>query len=91
MEIELKYSIPDAGIIDQMWHQEVFEELLRFDSLLHFHHSRRMTAEETFLLPADLYPSLERTGNEKTGPFRIRFDYAHIHPVTREASFTILP
>ena len=26
MEIELKYSIPDAGIIDQMWHQEVFEE-----------------------------------------------------------------
>lgn len=26
MEIELKYSIPDAGIIEQMWRQEVFEK-----------------------------------------------------------------
>ena len=55
---------------------EIFEELLRFDSRLHFHPSRRMTAEETFHF---------------SGSARIRFDYSHIHPVTREASYTILP
>ena len=54
---------------------ELFEELLRFDNRLHFHPSRRMTAEETFHFPETI---------------RIRFDYSHIHPVTREANFTIL-
>ncbi len=77
--------------IRTVFHQDTFEELLRFESFLHFHPSRRMTAEETFRLPADLYPVISRTGNEKAGPFRIRFDYTHIHPVTREASFIFLP
>lgn len=63
--------------------QDVFEELLRFDAYLHFHPSRRMTAEETF--SAGIY------GQEKTEPCRIRFDYHHIHPVTREAACTVLP
>ena len=54
---------------------ELFEELLRFDSRLHFHPSRRMTAEETFHFPETV---------------RIRFDYSHVHPVTREADYTIL-
>ena len=55
---------------------EMFEELLRFDNRLHFHPSRRMTAEENFRF---------------SGFVRIRFDYSHIHPVTREAAFTVLP
>ena len=54
---------------------KVFEELLRFDNHLHFHPSRRMTAEETFCF---------------SGSVRIRFDYSHIHPVTREAAFTVI-
>ena len=54
---------------------EIFEELLRFDNRLHFHPSRRMAAEEIFHF---------------SGSVRIRFDYSHIHPVTREADFTIL-
>ena len=55
---------------------EIFEELLRFDSRLHFHPSRRMTAEDTFHF---------------SGSVRIRFDYSHIHPVTKEAACTVLP
>ncbi len=55
---------------------EMFEELLRFDNRLHFHPSRRMTAEESFRFSCS---------------GRIRFDYSHIHPVTREAAFMILP
>ena len=56
--------------------QEMFEEWLRFDNRLHFHPSRRMTVEEIFGFP---------------DPVRIRFDYTHMHPVTKEAAFTILP
>lgn len=78
----------------QTFPMETFEELLRFDNCLHFHPSRRMTGEESFR-PEIIYaagPSLcaEKTGTEKTGSFRIRFDYNHIHPVTKEACFTIL-
>jgi len=54
---------------------EIFEELIRFDNRLHFHPSRRMTAEESFRF---------------SDPVRIRFDYSHTHPVTREAAFTVL-
>ena len=60
----------------EMFSQEMFEELLRFDNRLHFHPSRRMAAEETFRFSETA---------------RIRFDYSHIHPVTREAAYTILP
>lgn len=70
--------------------QQLFEELLRFDTCLHFHPSRRMTAEETFRLPPSLSgePASDiRT--EKTGSVRILFDYSQIHPVTREARWEV--
>ncbi len=60
-----------------------FEELLRFDTYLHFHPSRRMSAEENFHFTG-------KSPAGKTGSSRIRFDYSHIHPVTREAGFSLL-
>ena len=88
---------------------EVFEELLRFDNCLHFHASRRMSAEETFHAPALAYAGIlsdtdflsdtdilpdadlpvcpQDRKTEKTRSIRIRFDYTHTHPVTREATF----
>lgn len=91
---------------------DIFEELLHYDMHLHFHPSRRMTAEETFRLPVSLItkssnisntsstsnasdssnssPDTGSNPNKKTGTFRIRFDYNHIHPVTKEADYAVL-
>ena len=71
-----------------------FEELLRFDGLLHFHSSRRMSAEADFdaELPG-LHPDEAALGELKSevppGSVTLEFDYRNIHPVTKEAAFRI--
>ena len=51
----------------------VFREYLRFDQMLHFHRSRRMTGEDTF--------------DFGLGSIRIRFDYTTENPVSHEAGY----
>ena len=65
MEIELKYSIPDAGIIEQMWRQEVFEEY--------------GTVDRDTMIPmsATYYDTAEGSLSAVDAAFRIRKEGVH--------------
>ncbi|MBR2736711.1 MAG: CYTH domain-containing protein [Firmicutes bacterium] len=65
MEIELKYSIPDADIIDQMWHQEVFEEYGSVDR------------NSMIPMAATYYDTAEGTLSNVDAAFRIRKEGEH--------------
>ena len=65
MEIELKYSIPDQGIIDQMWRREVFEKYGTVDR------------DTTIPMTATYYDTEEGSLSAVDAAFRIRKEGGH--------------
>ena len=65
MEIELKYSIPDDGIIEKMWRQEVFEKYGTVDR------------NTTIPMSATYYDTEEGLLSSVDAAFRIRKEGRH--------------
>ncbi len=65
MEIELKYNIPDASVVEQMWHQEVFEKYGSVDRNAKVH------------MAATYYDTAEGTLSGVDAAFRIRQEGEH--------------
>ena len=65
MEIELKYSIPDASVIEKMWRREVFAKYGTVDR------------DTTIPMAATYYDTEERSLSKVDAAFRIRKEGTH--------------